>query len=116
MWTQQLIAFCALTRMQIRRLFKLWIQTLLPPVLTTFLYFVIFGRVIGTRIGDIHGMSYSSYIAPGLIMLAVINSSYGHLSFTMFLLKFNCSIEEILVSPAANGIILASILCGGILR
>jgi ABC-2 type transport system permease protein len=101
---------------EITRFFRLWTQTILPSAITMTLYFVIFGRLIGARIGDMDGHSYIQYIAPGLIMMAVITNSYANVTSSFFLSKFQRSIEEILVSPMPNYLILAGFVLGGVLR
>lgn len=109
-------AFLTLLYKEIHRFMRLWTQTLLPSVVTTILYFLIFGRLIGARIGPFEGFDYASYIAPGLIMMAVINNSYGNVVSSFYGARFNSSIEEMLISPMPNYLILAGYLCGGVLR
>ncbi len=109
-------AFYTLLYKEIHRFLRLWTQTLLPSVITTTLYFLIFGRLIGSRIGEFEGVDYASYIAPGLIMMAVINNSYGNVVSSFYGSRFNSSIEEMLISPMPNGLILTGYVMGGILR
>ncbi len=109
-------AFLTLLYKEIHRFMRLWTQTLLPSVMTTVLYFLIFGRLIGTRIGPFEGFDYASYIAPGLIMMAVINNSYGNVVSSFYGARFNNSIEEMLISPMPDWLILTGYLCGGVLR
>lgn len=110
------IAFKTLAHKEIRRFIRIWIQTLLPPAVTMTLYFVIFGSLIGTRIGPMEGFSYMDYIAPGLIMMAIITHAYSNVVASFFSAKFQHYIEELLVSPTPNGIILAGYVAGGVIR
>ncbi len=110
------IAFSTIVRQEVHRTMRLWSQTLLPPAITTILYFVIFGRVIGSRVGQMGGYEYIQYIAPGLIMMNIIMSSYASAVGSFFSSKFQRSIEEILVSPMSNTSILLGYMSGGILR
>jgi len=113
---QQLIALYTLVRREVIRMFRIASQVFLPPVITTALYFLIFGSLIGSRIGTIEGVSYPLFIAPGLIMMTVITNAYGNVSTSLFSLRFQKSIEEILVSPMHNSLLLAGYVFGGILR
>ena len=113
---QQLIALYTLTRRELVRMFRIASQVFLPPVITTTLYFLIFGSLIGPRIGDIHGVSYPIFIAPGLIMMSVIVNSYGNVSTSLFSVRFQKSIEEMLVSPMHNGLLLLGYVLGGVCR
>ena len=110
------IAFCTVVYQEISRTVRLWSQTLLPSAITTSLYFVIFGRVIGSRIGLMGGYSYIQYIAPGLIMMNIVTSSYMCAVGSFFSAKFQKNIEEILVSPMSNVSILLGYMSGGIFR
>lgn len=112
----QWVAFITLMRREVIRVFRIWPQTLLPPVMTTTLYFLIFGHVIGDRIGAFHGYDYIQFIVPGLIMLSIITSSYSNVSSTFFSAKFQRNIEEMLVSPMTDTTLLLGFLTGGILR
>ncbi|MGX7205400.1 ABC transporter permease [Enterococcus pingfangensis] len=98
------------------RYLRIWVQTLVPPVITTSLYFVIFGNLIGGRIGDMAGFSYMEFIVPGLIMMSVITSSYANVSSSFFSQKFQKNIEEILVAPVPTHIIIWGFVIGGIGR
>jgi ABC-2 type transport system permease protein len=109
-------AFKTLVTKEVRRFLRIWVQTLVPPVITIALYFVIFGNLIGNRIGDMAGYSYMDFIVPGLIMMAVINNSYANVVSSFFSQKFQRSIEELLVSPVPNHVILAGFVVGGIAR
>ncbi len=113
---EQLIAFETIVRREITRFTRIWTQTLLPPVITQTLYFVIFGKFIGSRIGDIQGVSYIAFIVPGLVMMAVINSAFANVVSSFFSVKFQRSIEELLVSPTSNTAIIAGYVAGGVIR
>ncbi|MCE3044503.1 ABC transporter permease [Legionella sp. 16cNR16C] len=113
---QQLIAFYTVVRRELVRMFRISSQVFLPPVITTALYFLIFGTLIGPRIGDIQGVSYPEFIAPGLIMMTVITNAYGNVSTSLFTVRFQKSIEEILVSPMHDGLLLLGYVIGGVLR
>ncbi|MEX2475143.1 ABC transporter permease [Marinobacter sp.] len=111
-----LTAFSTIVTREIRRFTRIWPQTLLPPAVTMTLYFIIFGNLIGSRIGDMGGFDYMSFIVPGLIMMSVITSTYANVVSSFFSMKFQRSIEELLVSPVPNWIILAGYVCGGMAR
>ncbi|HCS64086.1 MAG TPA: ABC transporter permease [Cellvibrio sp.] len=113
---EQWIAFLTILNKEIKRFTRIWIQTLLPPAITMILYFVIFGKLIGGRIGDMGGFSYIEFVAPGLIMMAVITNAYANVSSSFFSAKFQRSIEELLVSPTPNYIILLGYVMGGVAR
>lgn len=98
------------------RFIRIWVQTILPPAITTTLYFVIFGNLIGSQIGDIGGYKYMDYIVPGLILMAVITNSYGNVVASFYSAKFQKSIEELLVSPTPNSLILLGYVAGGVAR
>lgn len=110
------IALLTLTRKEMTRFFRIWTQTLLPSPISMVLYFVIFGSLIGSRIGMIDGYHYTEYLAPGLIMMAVINNSYSNVVASFFGAKFQRNIEEMFVSPMASWAILLGFLLGGIAR
>ncbi|HAT1596034.1 TPA: ABC transporter permease [Legionella pneumophila] len=112
----QLIALYTLVRRELVRMFRISSQVFLPPVITTTLYFLIFGSLIGPRIGDIDGVDYPQFIAPGLIMMSVIINSYGNVSNSLFSVRFQKSIEEMLISPMHNGLLLLGYVIGGVLR
>lgn len=113
---EQWIALITILRKEVKRFTRIWIQTLLPPAITMVLYFVIFGQLIGGRIGAMSGVSYIDFVAPGLIMMAVITNSYANVSSSFFSAKFQRSIEELLVSPTPNYIILLGYVLGGVAR
>ena len=111
--------FTALKSLAIKetnRYLRIWVQTLVPPVITTSLYFVIFGKMIGGRIGDMGGFSYMEFIVPGLIMMSVITSSYSNVSSSFFSQKFQKNIEEILVAPVPTHVIIWGFVIGGLGR
>ena len=110
------IALSTIIRREIVRFMRIWVQTLIPPVITMTLYFVIFGKLIGSRIGDMGGFSYVEFVVPGLIMMSIITNSYGNVVSSFFSVKFQKSIEEILVSPTPNYIILFGYVFGGVIR
>ncbi|WP_150913833.1 ABC transporter permease [Marinobacter halotolerans] len=109
-------AFNTIVLREVRRFTRIWPQTLLPPAVTMTLYFIIFGNLIGSRIGEMGGFNYMAFIVPGLIMMAVITSSYANVVSSFFSMKFQRSIEELLVSPVPNWIILAGYVAGGMAR
>lgn len=113
---RQLIALYTLIKHELVRMMRISSQVFLPPVITTTLYFLIFGTLIGQRIGPIQGASYLQFITPGLIMMAVIVNSYGGVSSSLFSLRFQKSIEEILVSPLHEGLLLLGFVLSGLLR
>lgn len=115
-FNQQMVALATLVRKEIKRFTRIWVQTLLPPVITMSLYFVIFGKLIGSRIGTMDGIPYMHFVVPGLIMMAVLTNSYSNVSSSFFSAKFQRSIEEILVSPTPNVIILLGYCLGGMAR
>ncbi|MEH6444569.1 MAG: ABC transporter permease [Oceanospirillaceae bacterium] len=111
-----LIALLTIVRREIRRFTRIWAQTLLPPAITMSLYFVIFGTLIGSRIGEMGGFSYMEFIVPGLIMMSVITNSYSNVVSSFYSAKFQGSVEEMLVSPMPNWIILVGYILGGMAR
>ncbi|MFI3245011.1 MAG: ABC transporter permease [Ferrimonas sp.] len=110
------IAFTALVRKEVIRFTRIWVQTLVPPAITMTLYFMIFGNLIGDRIGQMGGFSYMEFIMPGLIMMAVITNSYANVASSFFSAKFQRNIEELLVSPVPNMLIIAGYVAGGVAR
>ncbi|MDR5904932.1 ABC transporter permease [Franzmannia qiaohouensis] len=110
------IALWTLVHKEIKRFTRIWPQTLLPPSITMTMYFIIFGNLIGSRIGDMDGFSYMDFIVPGLIMMAVITNSYSNVASSFFSNKFQRSIEEMMVSPMPNWVILAGFVLGGMAR
>lgn len=110
------VAFITIVRKEIRRFTRIWAQTLLPPAITMTLYFIIFGNLIGSRIGEMGGFNYMEFIVPGLIMMSVITNSYGNVVSSFFSTKFQRNIEELLVSPTPNWVILSGYVLGGVSR
>jgi len=110
------IAFKTIVTKEIFRFIRIWPQTLLPPAITTALYFLIFGKLIGDRIGAINGASYMDYIVPGIILMSVISHSYANVVSSFYSTKFQRNIEELLVAPIPNWIILSGYVSGGIIR
>ena len=111
---EQLRSLKTLTYREIRRFFRIWQQALIPSVITTMLYFVIFGSFIGSRIGSMGGFEYMQFMAPGLIMLAVITNSYSNVVSSFYGNKFSRSLEELLVSPMPTYLILIGFVAGGV--
>jgi ABC-2 type transport system permease protein len=110
------IGLKTLVRKEIVRIMRIWIQTIVPPAITMTLYFIIFGNLIGRRIGSMGGFDYMQYIAPGLIMMSVITTSYGNVVSSFFGAKFGRHIEEMLVSPMSNATIIMGHIAGGVFR
>lgn len=104
-------------RKDVVRMFRIWVQTFLPSVITSVLYFLIFGTILGSRIGQMQGIDYMTFVVPGLVMLAIVTTSYANTSFTFFTSKFFArSIDEILVSPTPPWVMIAGFVGGGIVR
>ncbi|HYE23056.1 MAG TPA: ABC transporter permease [Candidatus Paceibacterota bacterium] len=108
--------YTTMVREETTRLFRIWSQTLLPPVVTNTLYYVIFGAFIGSQVADIDGFSYMAYIVPGLVMMTIITSSYMNTVSTFFFAKFQKHIEEMLVSPMPSWVVVAGFVTGGVIR
>ncbi|MEY2862815.1 MAG: hypothetical protein RLY58_522 [Pseudomonadota bacterium] len=113
---QTMIALHTIVHKEVRRFMRIWPQTLLPPAITMSLYFVIFGQMIGSRVGDMGGFSYMQFIVPGLIMMAVITNSYANVVSSFYSVKFQRSIEELIASPVPHHIILIGYVVGGVVR
>ncbi|AHG86475.1 ABC transporter permease [Bibersteinia trehalosi] len=113
---QNLIGFYTLATKETKRVLRIWRQTLVPPIITTTLYFLIFGTLIGHRIGQMNGVSYMQFIAPGLIMMSAITASYTNTASSFFLSKFVRNIEELLVSPLSSHTIIWGYVTGSIVR
>jgi ABC-2 type transport system permease protein len=111
-WT----GFMTIVRKEVTRILRIWPQTLLPSVVTTTLYFLIFGAFIGGRLGEIDGITYIEFIVPGLIMMAVITNAYSNVSSSAFSAKFQRNIEEMLISPLNNSTIVLGFMAGGVMR
>lgn len=111
-----LVAAKTIIRKEMVRVLRIWVQTIVPPAITMTLYFIIFGNLIGRRIGTMDGFDYMQYIAPGLIMMSVITNSYGNVVSSFFGAKFGGHIEEMLISPMSNATIVIGHVAGGVLR
>ena len=110
------IGLKTLIRKEVVRVIRIWIQAIVPPAITMTLYFIIFGNLIGRRIGSMDGFDYMQYIAPGLIMMSVITNSYGNVVSSFFGAKFARHVEEMLVSPMSNATIIIGHVAGGVIR
>ena len=113
---EQYVAFQTITRKEIKRYLRIWTQTLLPSAITMSLYFVIFGSLIGSRIGEMGGFTYMEFVVPGLIMMAIVTNSYSNVVSSFFGSKFSHAVEELLVSPVSNVVILMGYVVGGVSR
>lgn len=113
---EQFTAFKTLLFKEIRRFMRIWVQTVLPAAISTGLYFVIFGKMIGSQLANISGYSYMDYIVPGIILMAVINNSYSNVVSSFYSARFQHHVEEMLVSPMPNYLILLGFVSGGVLR
>ena len=113
---RQSMAFRTIVRKEVTRFMRIWPQTLLPPLINQSLYFIIFGGFIGSQISEIKGISYMSYIIPGLIMMGVINNSFANVVSSFFSSKFQRNVEEMMVAPVSNATILFGYTVGGVLR
>lgn len=114
---KQLISFYTILRKGVVRIFRIWSQTFLPSIITSVLYFTVFGNILGSRIGELNGVPYILFVVPGLVMLAVITNSYMDVATTFFVSKFfSRNIDEILVSPTPPSVIIAGFIASGIVR
>jgi len=111
-----IVAMQTIVRKEIVRVLRIWVQTVVPPAITMTLYFIIFGNLIGRRIGTMDGFDYMQYIAPGLIMMSVITNSYGNVVSSFFGAKFGRHLEEMLIAPMSNAAIVIGHVAGGVLR
>lgn len=111
-----IVALQTIIRKEVVRVLRIWIQTVVPPAITMTLYFIIFGNLIGRRIGTMDGFDYMQYIAPGLIMMSVITNSYGNVVSSFFGAKFGRHLEEMLISPMSSATIIIGHVAGGVLR
>jgi len=116
MMKENLISLLSIARKETTRIFRIWVQTLVPPVITMTLYFIIFGNFIGSQIRDMNGYNYMAFIAPGLIMMSIITNSYTNTVSSFFSNKFQRNIEELLVSPTPNWVIILGYVAGGMVR
>lgn len=115
-WQRHWVAFTTIVTKEFLRFMRIWIQTLLPPVVTTALYFIIFGRLIGDQIGPMAGLSYSEYIMPGLVLMTMISNAYANVVSSFFSAKFQRHIEEMIVSPLPNSVIILGFVTGEVAR
>ena len=113
---KNIIALQTIVRKEVVRVFRIWMQTLVPPIITQSLYFVIFGGFVGSQVRAINGVSYMAFIVPGLVMMAVITSSFSNTVSSFFSVKFMRSIDELLVSPMSNWVIVLGYSLGGVVR
>ncbi|MCE9788243.1 ABC transporter permease [Shewanella chilikensis] len=111
-----LVAFKSILIKEITRFTRIWIQTLVPPAITMTLYFLIFGNLVGSRIGEMGGVSYMEFIAPGLIMMSVITNSYSNVASSFFSAKFQRNLEELIVAPVPHYVMIAGYVGGGVAR
>jgi ABC-2 type transport system permease protein len=112
-----LVALGTITRREVHRVLRIWTQTLVPPAITMTLYFVIFGKVIGSQIGVMEGgFTYMQYIVPGLVMMSVINNCYSNITSSFFGSKFGRYVEELLASPMPSWVVLTGYVAGSVLR
>ena len=116
MSSRNMVALRTIWIKECTRFLRIWVQTLVPPAITMSLYFVIFGNLIGSRIGQMGGFSYMEFIVPGLIMMSIITSSYSNVSSSFFSAKFQNSIEELMVAPIPHWILILGYVGGGITR
>jgi len=113
---EQFTAFKTIVTKEVLRFARIWVQTIVPPVITTGLYFVIFGQLIGSQLSNISGYSYMDYIIPGIILMSIINNAYANVVASFYMSKFSHFIEEMLVSPMPNYLILMGYVIGGVAR
>lgn len=111
-----LVALYTIARREVHRILRIWAQTLVPPAITMTLYFLIFGNLIGSRIGQMGGLRYMDFIVPGLVMMSIIQNSYGNISSSFFGAKFGRHVEELLVAPMPPWVILTGYVAGAVLR
>jgi ABC-2 type transport system permease protein len=111
-----LVGLHTIVRKETRRVVRIWVQTIVPPAITMTLYFIIFGSLVGRRIGQMDGVSYTTFIAPGLIMMAVITNSFANVVSSFFSSKLMLHLEEMLVAPLAHSTIVLGFVAGGVVR
>jgi len=110
------IGLATIVRKEVRRVVRIWVQTIVPPAITMTLYFIIFGSLVGRRIGEMDGLPYTTFIAPGLIMMAVITNSFGNVVSSFFSGKLQLHLEEMLVAPLSYATIVVGYMVGGVAR
>lgn len=110
------ISYWTIVRKELVRLFRIWSQTLLPPVITTGLYFLVFGTFIGSQVAPMNGVTYMQFIVPGLVLMAAINSAFMNTAFSFYSAKFQKTVEEVIVSPTPYLVVVLGHITGGVLR
>lgn len=110
------VAYSTIVRKEVQRFLRVWRQTIVPPVITTSLYYVIFGQFIGSQITPVWGFTYMEFIVPGLVMMSIIMNSFSHVVSSFYMAKFQKTIEEILVSPTPYWVIIFGFISGGVIR
>jgi ABC-2 type transport system permease protein len=110
------IAYLTITRREILRFSRIWVQTIVPPVVMVALYFIIFGNLIGQRIGEMDGMNYVDFLMPGLVMMSIITNSYTNVVSSFYGAKYSRHIEEMQIAPVPNLVILLGFVSGGVVR
>ncbi|MBL3527192.1 MAG: ABC transporter permease [gamma proteobacterium endosymbiont of Lamellibrachia anaximandri] len=115
-WSRYTTAYRTIVIKEVLRFSRIWIQTILPPAITTSLYFVIFGTLIGDRIGEMDGFRYIDFIVPGLILMSVIQNSYANVVSSFYSAKFQHYVDEMLVAPVPSWVVLAGYVSGGVAR
>ena len=116
MWIKYWIAYRTIARKEILRFARIWVQTIIPPVIMVGLYFIIFGNLIGEKIGDMDGMAYVDFIMPGLVMMSIITNSYANVVSSFYGAKYSHYIEEMQIAPIPNIVILLGYITGGVVR
>ncbi len=115
-WQRNAVAFRTILVKEVLRFLRIWVQTILPSAVTTALYFVIFGHLIGERIGPMDGFRYLDFIVPGLVLMAVITNAYANVVSSFYSSKFSRYVEELLIAPVPNWVVLAGYVAGGVAR
>jgi ABC-2 type transport system permease protein len=110
------VSFYTIVRKEVVRMFRIWTQTFLPPAITTALYFLIFGKFIGSQIAPINGVTYMQFIVPGLVMMAVVMQSFMNSAFTFYMAKFQKTLEEVSVSPTPYLVLIAGHVASAVIR
>ena len=115
-WPKYWVAYQTIARREILRFARIWIQTIIPPMVMVGLYFIIFGNLIGQRIGNMDGMSYVDFIMPGLVMMSIITNSYANVVSSFYGAKYSHYIEEMQIAPIPNIVILLGYVTDGVAR
>ena len=110
------VSYMTIVRKEVTRFLRVWKQTIVPPVITTTLYYVIFGQFIGSRVGEVWGLDYMEFIVPGLVMMSLIMNSFSHVVSSFYMAKFQKTIEEILVSPTPYWVVIFGFITGWVVR